>query len=343
MAEPFWRNLPPPLQAAAEPFLPKRHPRLPGLRLLTVAEWDRDGRRSRPVEVGDPVYLTRDPDGWRAFVLYPEPPEYEFHLMRQAVATRGRWRWGIEPGRHAGGVVHLLANGPSAMDFPGAVPGETVVALNGARSLVRPDYWFIADSGYVGGPAWVARMIVLAMVDPTVPGILTPSSCPEVAEVLRETHWYLTANAPGPRSSRYYRHLVPEGVVLPSFASGRQTVVSALHFCWWLLGGSGEVHLWGADFGCAAPPTSLADYYAGAYASGGAELHVADEWFAHDGGWTSEELLAVSRMADATIAFLVDDGLRVVRHRRPGCGVGLRFAEEVSTVAAPLAAEACCL
>lgn len=314
------------------------------MRLLTYSDWSADGRRQRRIEVADPAWVSRTADAWTQIYLYPETSDYEAHMMRQAVATRDRWRWGIEPGRHAGGVVHLIGNGPSAHDFPGTAPGEVAVAINGARALFsraeKPDYWVVADSGYIGGPAWVARMAELARQDPEVTGILTPGSCPEIEGVLRETHWYLSANAPGRWASRFYRHLVPAGVVLPSFVSGRQTVVAALHFCWWLLGGPGEIHLWGVDMGCSAPPASLADYYAGAHAPGGAELHVADEWFRYGDGWTSEELLGVSRGVDATIAFLRDDGLRVVQHRRPGCGARLLFAElpdeEVAVIEEPI-------
>ena len=173
-------------------------------------------------------------------------------------------------------------------------------------------------------------MVELAWTDPRVVGIMSPGSCPEIVEALHETHWYLPCSAPGATASRYYRHLVPDGMRLPSFVSGRQTIVPALHFAWWLLKGKGAIHLWGSDFGCSAAPASLSDYYAGTYAPGGAELHLADEWFEVPGqGWTNADLLGVSRCVDALTAFLRDGGVQVYQHRRPGCGVRLTFAEVV--------------
>lgn len=322
-------NLSPELQDAIRVWYPRRHPNIPQCRVLSYYD-----SRNRKVDVIDPAWVSRTPSSWKALTLLPEEREYEFHEMKNAVANRNFWRWGIPPACYSGSRIHLVANGPSARDFI-RPPGDVVVAINGARGIVKPDFWFLADSGYVGGAGWIERMKELAEEDPSVVAIFSCSSSPVlVAALAKNRHFYLTANAPGESATRFYRHLAPQGGKMPTFTCGRQTIISALHFCLWLTGGNGELHLHGCDFSCAQPPKSLDDFYGGASAPGGAERHLdTDEWFAfsdNQGGdgeiYTSLAMLGSARNLDATCAFLLDDGLGVYRHGR---GIRLTFPTEV--------------
>lgn len=263
--------------------------------------------RGRPVDIVDPVWVSMTPGSYQKIRLYPEHPDYEAHRLTQALQTRTTWEWIFEPGCMAGCTVHLVGNGPSAprvLDY--ARPGDVTVCINGAASLLKPDFWFLADSGFVGGEPWVEAM---ASIDVAGVNCIFSAESParlvlQAAARAASCNTFLFATA-GP--FQFYQHLVPVGRNLPFFTIGRQTIVPALHFAWWI--GAKQVYLYGIDQGCAVRPTSIEDYHAGLSTPNAALLN--KEWCQVGGVWTHADMQASAKAVDGMCLWLQDFGIRV--------------------------------